>query len=59
MPQPETVTTTETFPKNTVKKSEIEVERKLRIKAGAIKSRIESDDQNWILKTEWNVIGGG
>jgi hypothetical protein len=53
---PATVTTVEKFPLTTPQ-SDVEAERDLRIKAGAIRSTITKDAQNWILTTEWNVIG--
>jgi hypothetical protein len=53
---PATVTTTEYFAKD-VKKEQLETERKLRIKAGAIRSWSEESADGWVLYTEWNVIG--
>ncbi len=52
-----TTTTKELFPKTTVSKQQVETDRDLRIKAGAIRSTIQEDATNWILVTEWNVIG--
>ena len=40
-----------------VTRAELEVEVELRIKAGAIKSWIEKEADQWVLYTEWNVIG--
>ena len=37
--------------------SELEREKELRIKAGAIRSWVEVVDNEKILFTEWNVIG--
>lgn len=54
---PATTTTKELFPKTTVSKQQVEAERALRIKAGAIRSTIQEDTTDWILVTEWNVIG--
>jgi len=54
---PATTTTRETFPKATVSEQQVESEKDLRIKAGAIRSTIQEDATNWILVTEWNVIG--
>jgi hypothetical protein len=56
---PATTTTTELFPKATTTLAQVQNEMKLRIKAGAIRSSIDStsDPNNYILSTEWNVIG--
>jgi hypothetical protein len=54
---PATVTTKEMFPKATTTKAQVEAESELRIKAGAIRSSIQDDGTNWVLITEWNVIG--
>ena len=54
---PATTTTREVFPKATSKKSDVEAERDLRIKAGAIRSTLSEDPTNYNLVTEWNVIG--
>jgi hypothetical protein len=51
-----TIITKEPFPK-TVTKEQIEEEISLRIKAGAIRSWVEEQTDNWMLCTEWNVIG--
>lgn len=51
-----TVTTTEHFPLS-VTQAEMEIERDLRIDAGAIRSSFTKDDTQWTLITEWNVIG--
>lgn len=52
-----TVSTRELFPKANIQKSQVEAEQALRIKAGAIRSSIQDDGTNWVLVTEWNVIG--
>jgi hypothetical protein len=56
---PATITTRELFPKATFSLSDVQKEQQLRIKAGAIRSTIDqtSDPQNYILITEWNVLG--
>ena len=56
---PATATTKELFPKATVSLGEVKNEQRLRIKAGAIRSTLDStsDADNYILVTEWNVIG--
>ena len=54
---PATTTTVEKFPLTPPPPTAVERERDLRIKAGAIRSTISKDAQNWILTTEWNVIG--
>ena len=54
---PATMTTRELFPKATVQRSQVEAEQKLRIQCGAIRSSISEDGTNWILTTEWNVLG--
>jgi hypothetical protein len=56
---PATTTTHELFPKATVMLDQVKNQQRLRIKAGAIRSSIDSttDPDNYILTTEWNVIG--
>lgn len=55
---PATTTTTELFSKALVTPADVQNEQRLRIKAGAIRSSIDgSDPTNFVLKTEWNVIG--
>jgi hypothetical protein len=56
---PATTTTRELFPKATFSLADVQKEQQLRIKAGAIRSTIDqtSDPQNYILITEWNVLG--
>lgn len=56
---PNTIKTVETFVIASTKRVAVERERALRIRAGAIRSTITEDAKNWILTTEWNVIGGG
>lgn len=53
---PSTITTTENFPIETEEERLLE-EVRLRIKAGAIRSWYEKQDESWMLYTEWNVIG--
>lgn len=53
---PATITTKEAFPLSTNEKS-LNAEIKLRLKAGAIRSWFEQTAENFILFTEWNVIG--
>lgn len=56
---PATTTTTELFSKAAFTLSQVQEQRDLRIQAGAIRSTIdETDALNFILTTEWNVIGG-
>jgi hypothetical protein len=52
-----TVTTQELFAKATISRSLVEAQQALEIKAGAIKSSITDDGTNWVLVTEWNVLG--
>jgi hypothetical protein len=56
---PATTTTRELFPKAAVTLDQVKNQQRLRIKAGAIRSTIDSitDPANYILITEWNVIG--
>ncbi|MGO9265782.1 MAG: hypothetical protein ACLQBA_13030 [Candidatus Binataceae bacterium] len=54
---PATFTTKETFPKATSQKPDVQAQLDLEIKAGAIRGSITDDGTNWILTTEWNVIG--
>ena len=56
---PATTTTREVFPKATTTLTDVQNELDLRIKAGAIRSTIDStsDPNNFILITVWNVIG--
>ena len=53
---PATITTREAFDKNT-SRQELEKEVELRIMAGAIRSRIIDEGENWVIETEWNVFG--
>jgi hypothetical protein len=56
---PATTTTTELIAKATFTLAQVQEQRDLRIQAGAIRSTIDqSDPVNYILTTEWNVIGG-
>jgi hypothetical protein len=55
---PATTTTRELFAKATTTLAQVQNERDLRVKAGAIRSTVDSSDpKNYILVTEWNVIG--
>lgn len=53
---PATVTTTETFPPSTLKER-IDEEIRLRMKAGAIRSKVDETAPKWTIVTEWNVFG--
>ena len=53
---PATVTTKEIFPKSTTESS-LDEEIRLRIKAGAVRSWYEKGNDEYVLYTEWNVIG--
>lgn len=53
---PATVTTKEYFEGN-IDERAIDEEIRLRIKAGAIRSWKEKQQDKWVLFTEWNVIG--
>lgn len=54
-----TTTTRELFPKATTTLAQVQTEQALRIQAGAIRSTIDStsDLANFLLVTEWNIIG--
>lgn len=53
---PATITTVEKFdPK--IPRANIDTEIELRLKAGAIRSKIDNQSPKWTLKTEWNIIG--
>ena len=54
---PSTVTTEESISKTDASEEQMRTEVDLRIRAGAIRSRVEDDGDNWRLVTEWNVIG--
>jgi hypothetical protein len=56
---PATIVTKELFPKATTTLAHVRAERHLRIAAGAIRSTIDeqSDPANFILTTEFNIIG--
>lgn len=53
---PATVTTKESYDKSTSRKA-LKKEVELRIMAGAIRSTIIDNGDNWIIETEWNVFG--
>ena len=40
-----------------VSRENMQREVDLRLKAGAIRSTLTKDGNNWLLVTEWNVIG--
>lgn len=53
-----TFTTTEIFPIPPTTLQNVQNEQQLRIKAGAITSKIDhSDPTKFVLTTTWNVIG--
>jgi hypothetical protein len=56
---PATIVTNELFSKATTTLAQVEAERDLRIAACAIRSTIDevSDPANFLLRTEWNIIG--
>jgi GH24 family phage-related lysozyme (muramidase) len=56
---PATTFTKELFAKAQFSLAEVSAERDLRIQAGAIRSSVDdSDALNYVLSSEWNVIGG-
>ncbi|MFZ0930714.1 MAG: hypothetical protein WAN11_19050 [Syntrophobacteraceae bacterium] len=54
---PATTTTTEKFDKNTTSEDDMKGLVELRLKCGAIRSTYSTDDNTWVLTTEWNVYG--
>jgi hypothetical protein len=55
---PATTTTTELFAKTAYTLAQVQQQMDLRIRAGAIRSTVDqSDRENYILVTDWNVIG--
>lgn len=54
---PGTVETRELFSKKKFTKQDVKFQLERRLKAMAINSKIESDVNDWILITTWNVIG--
>jgi hypothetical protein len=54
---PATITTNETFPA-TAATARLDREVDLRLRAGAIRCTYRRQGEKWIMKTEWNVIGG-
>jgi len=52
-----TVKTNEVFDKQVTSRESLEAEIQLRIKAGAIRSVVKEEGSNWVLVTEWNVMG--
>lgn len=53
---PATTTTIEKFPKS-IPESDIKGLVQLRIDAGAIRSTYRTEGNEWVIETEWNVIG--
>ncbi len=53
---PATTTTIERFPKS-VPETNIKDLVKLRIKAAAIHCSYHIEGEEWVIETEWNVIG--
>lgn len=53
---PSTVTTVEKFAASTTE-AQINKEIELRLKAGAITSKVDKKAPRWTLKTRWNVFG--
>lgn len=53
---PSTVTTSEKFAAKTTQ-AQIDKEISLRLKAGAISSKVDKKSPKWTLKTKWNVFG--
>jgi hypothetical protein len=53
---PATTTTIEKFP-SSVPESQIKNLVQLRIDAGAIRSTYSTQGGEWVIETEWNVIG--
>jgi hypothetical protein len=51
------VTTREIFPKATMAEADVEWEKNFRILGGALDSSIKDDGTNWILVSEWDLIG--
>ena len=56
---PATTSTNELFPRSTTTLAQVKARQDLAIKAGAIRSTIDSqsDPANFLLTTEWNVVG--
>lgn len=55
---PATTTTTEVFSKSDFTLDQVEEEKRVRIRAGAVRSALDlSDGTNYLLVTEWNVMG--
>ncbi|MAG55125.1 MAG: hypothetical protein CMJ83_02430 [Planctomycetes bacterium] len=54
---PATVITKEPF-KRSISKASMKKEVAIRIQAGAIRSWLEDQTTQWMLSSEWNVIGG-
>ena len=54
---PATVETRELFAKQDTTEADMNALAKLRLKAGAITSKVETEGDNWVLVTTWNVFG--
>src|SRR5580700_3521331 len=56
---PAFTTTTELFSKTAIERAAVEVERQLRLVAGAIRSDIDdqADALNFVLSTHWKLLG--
>ncbi len=54
---PATVETRELFPKAGTTEDDMKALAELRLKAGAITSKVETEGDNWVLVTTWNVFG--
>ena len=54
---PSTVTTTESFPASTPE-NRLDLEIQLRLRAGALRATYERQGSQWVMMTEWSVIGG-
>jgi hypothetical protein len=49
--------TKELFPKNSVTEETLRQLAKLRVKAGAISANFTIEGEEWVLTTEWPVLG--
>ena len=54
---PATTETRELFPKASTPESDVNDLAELRLKAGAITSKVETEGDNWVLVSTWNVFG--
>lgn len=55
-PEPETVLTREVFLKSETTREQVEEERRLRLRAGAIRSEITEEPDKFILVSEWRIV---